>query len=270
MTLLTVLCATQRWHGAVLSVVTVDHGTRPGASADAHFVREEAAARGLPCTVAELGLGAGASEEAMRMARYGVLDELPVERVALAHHADDQAETVLMHAMRGSGLVGLGGMRWRRGRYVRPLLDEPRSALEAWASAHGVRSRHDPSNRSPAFLRNRLRMEVLPLLEDLRPGARRALARTAAHARADDRLLQDLADTAACSPDAWTARWFVGTPAPLVRRALLRRWPALTARALDDILRIAEGGSGRVAMPGGGYVEMTPAGLRGQGDSAGG
>ena len=191
--LLDLLCATAGRHRGVLSVVTVDHGTRPGSASDADFVAELARGRGLACHRVDLDLGAGASEARCRDARYAAFASLDVEVVALAHHRDDQAETVLIRLLRGAGSRGLAGMPHRRDRYVRPLLDLPGADLRAHAVQHGLAWREDPTNTQLHFLRNRVRHQLLPLLEELRPGAAAVLARSAGLAAEDDALLDRLA-----------------------------------------------------------------------------
>src|SRR5690606_25781808 len=141
--------------------------------------------RGLPCAVVRLGLGPGASEAVCRDARYAALDDVDADVVALAHHRDDQAETALLGLLRGGGTRAIGGMAWRRGRYVRPLLDVGRDEVRAWAASRGLAWRDDPTNARPDFLRNRVRHELIPLLEALRAGSVTALARGAGHAAED-------------------------------------------------------------------------------------
>lgn len=250
--LLDLLLATRRTHRAVLSVVTVDHGLRPDSADDATFVEALAAGRGLLCVRADLHLGR-ASEASARVARYAVLDRLEVEHVALAHHRDDLAETVLLQLLRGTGTVGLAGIRWRRGRYVRPLLGAGRDELAAWAAARSLTWREDATNLDPSFLRNRVRAEVLPLLEAIRPGASRSLARSALVAAADAEALDDLADADphTISSDSWPTDWVVSAPEAVVRRALLRAAPELASRSLDAVIAAAGRGRGRVTLPGG-------------------
>ncbi len=258
--LLDLLLATVRWHKGVLSVVTVDHGTRSDAAADADFVEALAGARGVPCVRATLKLGPGASEAVMREARYAVFEDLDVDRVALAHHRGDMAETLLLHALRGTGTTGMAAMAWQRDRYVRPLLDVPKSRLQSWARARHLAFRDDPSNDDRRYLRNRLRHEVVPLLESLRPGAEAALARTAGHAAADDALLQSLADRAApagAADGVLPTAWVTSQPEPLVRRLLLRLAPSLTSAHIDDVLQAARRGAGRVVAQGGLIVEVS-------------
>jgi tRNA(Ile)-lysidine synthase len=113
--------------------------------------------------------------------------------VATAHTLDDQAETVLMRAIRGSGVGGLGGIPSVRGIFVRPLLGVRREALRVWLRERGLAWREDESNTDTRFERNWVRRELLPVIEERRPGAAAALARVASFARADDDTLEALA-----------------------------------------------------------------------------
>jgi tRNA(Ile)-lysidine synthase len=190
---LRVLAAPRGWR---LAVLTVDHGLRPGSAADAAFVADHAKALGLPARVLALAPGELARhrdagpEGAARAARYGALwpaaDKLSCAWLATGHTLDDQAETVLLQLLRGAGPDGLAGMAVRTGRLLRPLLAVRRRETRAACAAAGLAWREDPTNDDGGPLRNRVRTQLLPLLEELRPGAARTLARTAALA-ADDR-----------------------------------------------------------------------------------
>ena len=179
-----------------LGVLTVDHGLRPGSAADAAFVADHAKALGLPARVLPLAPGdlephrPAGPEAAARAARYGALwpaaDELGCPWLATGHTMDDQAETVLLQLLRGAGPDGLAGMAVRTGRLLRPLLGARRTDTRAACAAMGLPWREDPTNAEDGPLRNRVRTRLLPLLEDLRPGATRTLARTATLA-ADER-----------------------------------------------------------------------------------
>jgi tRNA(Ile)-lysidine synthase len=183
-----------------LAVVTVDHGLRPGSAADAAFVADHAKALGLPALVRTLGPDdlaphrRAGPEGAARAARYGALwpaaDELGCAWLATGHTLDDQAETVLLQLLRGAGPDGLAGMAVRSGRLLRPLLRARRAETRACCAAIGLAWREDPTNAGDGPLRNRVRQQLLPLLEELRPGATQALARTAALA-ADERAWLD-------------------------------------------------------------------------------
>jgi tRNA(Ile)-lysidine synthase len=200
LTLLHVLLRLRDELGIALHVAHLDHAMRPESPEDARFVKELAEAWGLPVTVARRDVPALAREwrlapeEAARRARYEFLAEVAhqvqARTVAVAHNADDQVETVLMHLLRGSGLAGLRGMQplspypypvpgRERLRLVRPLLEVPRPAIEAYCREHGLQPRFDRSNLDTTFFRNRLRHELIPTLETYNPGIREILRRTA-------------------------------------------------------------------------------------------
>jgi tRNA(Ile)-lysidine synthase len=113
--------------------------------------------------------------------------------VALGHTASDQAETVLMRAVRGTGLQGLAGMDWRQGIFIRPLLDVSRRQVRAYIRRHGLAPVEDPTNAGDDYLRNRVRRQVIPLLRQENPRVEAALARLADSCREDHRALTDLA-----------------------------------------------------------------------------
>ena len=138
---------------------------------DEEFCRDLAAHHQIPFEARRVDVKALAAKESLnledagRRARIAFFDELrdrwQAAAVVLAHHADDQAETLLMRLLRGSGMSGLVGMPWRNGRnYVRPLLEISRSEIEAYLSARQLNWREDASNRDTAFLRNRIRHEL--------------------------------------------------------------------------------------------------------------
>ena len=189
-----------------LAVVTVDHGMRPGSAADAAFVADHAKAIGLPARVCTLTPGdlarhrPAGPEGAARAARYEALcpaaDELGCPWLATGHTLDDQAETVLLQLLRGAGPDGLAAMTVRTGRLLRPLLGVRRAETRSCCAAAGLAWREDPTNAGDGPLRNRVRHHLLPLLEDLRPGATQTLARTAALAADERDWLDPLVATA--------------------------------------------------------------------------
>ncbi len=186
-----------------LHVAHLDHGLRGQDSReDRRFVESMARDLGLPCTVHVLeapdGHQTGLSEGRARELRYRFLGQLAkqvgAQRIATGHTRDDQAETVLLHLVRGAGTRGLAGIPPVRDPYVRPLLEAPRAEVEAWLRGRGVAWREDASNHDRSFARNRVRHELLPLLErDYRPGLRSRLASTAELLREDQELLEQLA-----------------------------------------------------------------------------
>jgi tRNA(Ile)-lysidine synthase len=138
-------------------------------------------------------------EDAGRRARIAFLDELREKygatAVAVAHHADDQAETLLMRLLRGSGMTGLSGMAYRNSRgYVRPLLELSRSEIEEYLRGRSLDWRVDASNSDITYLRNRIRHDLLPILEKYNPAIRSSIAKTASILRDDETLLKELTE----------------------------------------------------------------------------
>jgi tRNA(Ile)-lysidine synthase len=178
--------------GIRLEVATVDHGLRAEARAEAELVRARAAALALPWH--DLRVDAAAArktraslQDAARRVRLAALEELAARRgarVALAHQSDDQAETVLFRVVRGTGLAGLAGIPYRRGPFIRPLLDVSRAQVTRYAARLAISFVEDPSNADPRFARARVRHRLLPLLAAENPRVREALVGLAAAARA--------------------------------------------------------------------------------------
>ncbi len=185
---------------ARLVVAHFDHGLRATSAGDARWVRGLARAWGLPFRHARSDRPPS-SEAAARDQRYTFLDAVRAEVgatwVVTAHHADDQAETVLFRALRGTGLDGLGGMHEAgAGHRLRPLLPFWRGELEAYARRVRLDWRLDATNLEVAFARNAVRHELLPLAERIvAPGARRALVRLARNARRDARAWRSVERT---------------------------------------------------------------------------
>ena len=247
-----------------LTVAHLDHGIRPESADDAAFVADAAAALGLGCEtrrtdVAALARDEGRSiEEAGREARYRFLAEVASEGalIATAHTLDDAAETVLLNLMRGSGLAGAAGIPARRGRIVRPLLGERRERLRGLLDAAGLPYRLDASNDDPAFLRNRVRAELLPLLDDLRPGAVERIGRFSRLAADDDALLDELAaaELERRRLPGEVVDWRDPPPPALGRRVLRLAIgdPAPSAERVEALLEAAEGERGGVRIELGG------------------
>jgi tRNA(Ile)-lysidine synthase len=191
--------------GIVLSVVHFNHQLRGKASdADEKFVAKLAAKRELPFHVGRENVAAKARrekanlEDAGRRARYAFFAQLVAEgkltKLAVAHTADDQVETVLAHILRGTGLAGLGGIHPTSGPVVRPLLQIRRSALRAYLKQRKQPWREDITNRDTAKMRARIRKKLLPLLEKhFQPAVVERLATLAEAAREDEALLDAIA-----------------------------------------------------------------------------
>lgn len=172
-----------------------------GAAADGDQAFAEALAReaGLPFytarfdTTAHAGAQAVSIEMAARELRYGFFKQCMAQdgwqACALAHHADDQAETLYLNLLRGTGLKGLRGMQPVQGAYIRPLLFARRAEIEAYAAAQGLTFRTDATNAADDYLRNRVRHHLLPLCQQLNPQAVAHAAQTAVSLQRDEAVL---------------------------------------------------------------------------------
>ncbi len=190
--LLDVLASLRDQLGVELVVLHVDHGLQAGSHEWGTFVRERARSLGLDSRVLGIHVArdAGSSlEESAREARHAALEsacrDVGAQVLALAHHADDQAETVLLQLTRGAGVAGLAAMAgWDARRAIlrwRPLLGSRRADLEAHAREQSLAWITDPSNADRRFARNAMRLDVMPAIEQFAPGAAIAIARSARH-----------------------------------------------------------------------------------------
>lgn len=194
-----------RRHGFSVGAAHFNHRLRPAADRDEDFVRDWCAGRSIPFyagsgQVRGLAENLGLSlEEAGRKLRYDFLRETAeregFDAVLTAHHAGDNAETMLLNLIRGTGLKGLCGIPPERDIILRPFLGLNREELAAYAAAHGIPHVEDETNADPdAAARNLLRLKVLPLLRQLNPRAEAHMARTAALLRETDEGLADLTE----------------------------------------------------------------------------
>jgi tRNA(Ile)-lysidine synthase len=187
--------------GLTAGLVTVDHGLQDGSAARARNVAAWARTAGFePAEVATVDVTGlpGGPEAAARTARYAALsaaaERLGTTTVLLGHTRDDQAETVLLALARGAGPRGLAGMPYRRGVFVRPLLDVTRADTRKACAALGLTTWADPHNTDPAYARSRVRADALPaLIAALGPAVVDNLARTATQLAADNHALDSLA-----------------------------------------------------------------------------
>ncbi len=254
--------------GLVLQVAHADHGIHPESPVVAETVRAAAARLGFPVHVVRLELGPDATETRSRESRYAWLFRLAVEvgagLILTAHHQDDQVETILMRALKGSGPAGLAGMAPRRGKVVRPLLPFRREELAEHVRKQGLEAWMDPANIDLRHQRSWIRTELLPMLRDRVPDVDQRLLAVGRQAAADrsawDALLDrvpgldlmrepggvSVAATPLTGYDSVVLRALLGA---VGRRAGIQAGPARAAR----IERLLVGGrSGAVAELGAG------------------
>lgn len=184
-----------------VAAVHMDHGQRITAARDVAFVEKLCRELDVPCVVEHADVPKMAEkwgvsiEEAGRRLRYETFERaaeaLQADRIATAHHAADQAETVLLNLLRGTGMEGLAGIPPVRGRIIRPLLQTPREDIEAYCTAFGLSYVEDETNTDTTMTRNRLRLEIMPLLKELYPAAQQSICRTATLLRKEDRYLTE-------------------------------------------------------------------------------
>lgn len=272
--LLHLLAAGFRAGGPGLHAIHCDHGIHRDSATWAERCAEAATALGVSFEVVALDLPANSAqglEAAARSARYAAFAaRLEAGDVLVtAHHADDQAETFLLMALRGAGPAGLAAMPTLAplglGRHARPLLDCTRADIAAWAGSRALEWGEDPSNDDVARDRNRIRHRVLPQLRERWPSAARSLARAATLSNEARALLEVLADLDLAphrdpaAPYRLPLAALGGLDAPRARNAL-RRWllaqdlppPPSKAlgRILDEVIPARPDAKARVAWPG--------------------
>ena len=208
------LMSVLRKSGYRVIVAHFNHKLRPDSDADANIVEQTASRLNLPSVVESADVRSFANseklsiEESARIMRYrflmGQARRFNAQAVAVGHTADDQVETVLMHFIRGAGLAGLKGMNYRtiinmfdtEIPIVRPLLDTWREETIVYCAANGFRPRHDPSNASLDFFRNRLRHLLIPTLESYNPRFREVIWRTSRSLAGDYEIVSGVLDEA--------------------------------------------------------------------------
>lgn len=230
--------------GLSLSALHVHHGLNPRADAWAQHCQGVAAAAGVSCRVARVTVSRDSGkglEAAARAARHAEFAREEADWIALAHHADDQAETLLHRLVRGTGVQGAAAMRGLDpGRRLwRPLLETPRAELEDWARRQGLVWIEDDSNENRRFFRNFLRHELLEPLNARFPAASRNLARAAAHFADGAELLAALGelDARAVGEDGQGDREAFRALSSVRQRNLLRFWLQRAGEQTPDSLR---------------------------------
>lgn len=244
------LHAISKEFGFSVHVAHFDHGVRHDSSRDARFVKALSDRLALPCTIgkpcSEPGTERGSMEETWRKQRLDFFGRVArgqkTRVVALAHTRDDQAETVLMRVIRGTGLYGLAGIIPRREMnglvVIRPLLEVTRADVERYLKRRRVRARVDPTNAKDLFFRNKIRNRLLPLLKKtFNPGISEALARLGESAGQDYDFLNRKA-SALCDS--------TGRRIPLLY--LRRAHPALRRIAYRNAIAAVAGSTRRITL----------------------
>lgn len=230
-----------------LQAMHVHHGLSPNADQWADFCAGICRQLSVPIEIAHVEVpknsGHG-TEAAARMARYAALDAAKADFILLAHHENDQAETLLLQMLRGAGVKGLSAMAVHDAprRYLRPLLQVPRAELLDYAALHQLRWIEDESNADTGYDRNYCRHQILPIIEQRFPAARHILARTAAHLAEASGLLDDLArlDAVSCvQNDHLDVAGLQSLSEPRARN-LVRWWLSRHGQPLPSVRRLQE------------------------------
>ncbi len=210
-------------------VVTVNHNIRKEGASDCRFVADYCKKLGVECQIYNIDVPAHAEqnklslETSARLLRYQIFDNLNCDFVCTAHHQRDNAETVLMHIIRGSGLVGAQGIKQYNGRYFRPLLQWSKQRIDDYARQNDVPFVIDQTNADDSYLRNYIRNKVLPLLRDVCPTVEQNIAKFAQNVTADEQFLSSLADISTVQFDGDSAKiplQLFDNPQPIVYRTL--------------------------------------------------
>ncbi len=255
--------------GAALTVLHVNHGLRGAESdGDCEFVRGLAAELGVPFLSYRMGEASGNLEQFCRRERLAFFARSGMDRVATGHTASDQAETVVMRLLRGAGTTGLRGVLPVTAEgLVRPLLGVRRDEIRAWLGERGLSWREDASNGTDAFLRNRVRARVMPVMREMDANCEAALGRVAEMAGVDEAYWRETAGAVLDGNERWVRGGLVlevGALAGLHRALLVRVVRMGLERVFGSLRRLDQGhvervmglvmsasGEGAVEVPGG-------------------
>ena len=255
----------------VLTAAHFEHGIRGADSrADRNFVMAVCERLGVPVIVESADVPRMAKarriglEQAARDARHAFFrrakDACGADVIALAHHCGDQAETVLMHIARGSGLKGAAAMARRKGDIWRPLLEKSKDELIAYLAERGEGYREDATNWVSDNPRNAIRNELMPRLTAIYPGAEAALCRFAQIARAEDQYMTEVVDGMFAAhvkrmPMGLSIAHVEGMPLALLRRLLARAVPGIGFDMVERLVALYQDKRGRISIGGRMVVE---------------
>lgn len=236
-----------RWNPRKIGAFHLNHGFRETAARDAAFVRDYCGELSIPVEIQQydinryLAVSGESKQQGARKIRYQLLKNFAeaggYHRIALGHHADDQAETVLMRFLRGAGLQGLGGIPMQRGMFIRPLLTVFKEEILGYCQGFGIPSVQDETNLEPIYMRNKVRQELLPLLaQEYNPEIVPRLVQLADLAREDELELQSQAESICRKHLRWQHGQLV-----FPRRHFMELSTAMQRRVLRRLLEIYRG-----------------------------
>lgn len=286
--LLHLLCSLKEQFGLAITVVHLDHMFRGEESyQDACYVADLAKSWGIPAIIKRINVSLyreqldGSPQMVARTIRYHLFLQVAKEyeqtKIALGHNLDDQAETVLMRFLRGTGLQGLGGIppvrREGKVEFIRPLLEVGREEILAYCQEHGLKPRWDSSNQKSVYLRNKVRLDLIPWIEaEINPKVKQTLAENAALWREENEYIEAQVARYAKAYEIENDRVVLDLHElkqlpPVIMRRLMRRVIAIMRGTLQDIGQehllsvqqlVAEGQvGGRLSLPGGIELKRT-------------
>ena len=259
-------------YGFTVAAGHFNHQMRAEADADEQFVRTFCAERNIPFYTAAAPVYERAEawnlsvEETGRRLRYEFLSrtgsQIGATRIATAHHGRDNAETVLLNLLRGTGTEGLGGIPPVRGKFIRPLLQTSREEIEAYCAENSIPFVEDSTNGDTHYARNRLRLELWPQLETINQNLTAALGRTAAIVRAENDYLDALAEEKLPAEGTAVPLDTLRQAPEVLRRRMLRlmlhRLPTgkkdVSAAHIAAMLELVEKGRGTLTLPDGARI----------------
>ena len=259
-------------YGFTVAAGHFNHQMRPEADADEQFVRTFCAERNIPFYTAAAPVYERAEawnlsvEETGRRLRYEFLSrtgsQIGATRIATAHHGRDNAETVLLNLLRGTGTEGLGGIPPVRGKFIRPLLQTSREEIEAYCAENNIPFVEDSTNGDTHYARNRLRLALWPQLETINSNLTAALGRTAAIVRAENDYLDALAGEKLPAEGTAVSLAALRQAPEVLRRRMLRlmlhRLPTgkkdVSAAHIAAMLELVEKGRGTLTLPDGARI----------------
>ena len=237
--LLDIFCKLQNKYNLELVIAHVNYGLRGfDSEKDEQFVKKLAEKYNLPLEIIRPKIGEkNKSEEKLRDIRYAFFEKVREKRkldlIVVAHNADDQAETVLMRLIRGTGLAGLSAMQPKNNRIIRPLLDTRRKEIIGYLKENRLRSRIDKTNRESIYLRNKIRNKLIPYLEkNYNPNLKQVLAKSAKTFGEDYAVIEELAEKAWKRNQDLSVKNILRLPVAIQKRILQK---ALSQKMLKNI-----------------------------------